>query len=813
MRDCPDREELQRLIAGSHPVDRQQFLERHLEDCERCRHLLETLADIRAVVPRSPMPPRVRMPACPALKRATERLLDDPDAETADGTVRLHIADEPGAQLPFLQPTDCPGFLGKIGPYEVRRLIGSGGSGMVFEGYDPVLKRTVAVKVLSPLLAVSDQARSRFLREAQAAAALTHEHLVTIHAVEEADGVLYLVLEYVPGESLADRLRREGRLPLATVIRIGAQVARGLAAAHEKGLVHRDIKPGNLLLEAGTDRVKVADFGLAKSADEVSLTIEGMIAGTPDFMSPEQASGAGVDARSDLFSLGAVLYTACTGSPPFRGESPLCTLERVRWESPVPLWQVDPTLPEWFCQIVHCLLEKNPCARIPSATQLAESLERQEVTLPLPVPAADRPSLKTGKPAGSAWGRLVWQRLVPGLVVWPVAIAAVAGAYIGRPDEGEREPGRAPEIGFMIVGRTETYRGLAEAFQAAGDGDVIEVYGDGPFPTPPLRTEGKRLTVRAAGSSKPLFLPATPGQRRKEPFVTADADLRLEGLELRWTLVPSPGKSEAELISRCVLVSTRGRLALTHCRIVSGRRNGCVGGSGQHMALHNCHFMSDSGMCVFWRASAGSRLDVEGCALEGQDALAVYAVPETVRPKPARLSLTRNTVATEKALHVLVDLGRKQPVTITARHNIFDSAQLVHLRPLQPPRRPDQSPTELSQFLRSFVSWTEEANLYRRGTDFVTAIGGPQPFATMSAEVGNVGQWLRMWNLPANQSVEGVINLHERTDRANLQPVRLAGVESASGPVPSGVGANAGTLGPGSAYHAWRASPAHVSWP
>ncbi|HVK18670.1 MAG TPA: serine/threonine-protein kinase, partial [Fimbriiglobus sp.] len=277
------------------------------------------------------------MPACPALKRATERLLDDPDAETADGTIRLHIADEPGAQLPFLQPTDRPGFLGKIGPYEVRRLIGSGGSGMVFEGYDPVLKRTVAVKVLSPLLAVSDQARSRFLREAQAAAALTHEHLVTIHAVEEADGVLYLVLEYVPGESLADRLRREGRLPLATVIRIGAQVARGLAAAHEKGLVHRDIKPGNLLLEAGTDRVKVADFGLAKSADEVSLTIEGMIAGTPDFMSPEQASGAGVDARSDLFSLGAVLYTACTGSPPFRGESPLCTLERVRWEAPAPL--------------------------------------------------------------------------------------------------------------------------------------------------------------------------------------------------------------------------------------------------------------------------------------------------------------------------------------------------------------------------------------------------------------------------------------------------------------------------------------------
>jgi hypothetical protein len=402
--------------------------------------------------------------------------------------------------------------------------------------------------------------------------------------------------------------------------------------------------------------------------------------------------------------------------------------------------------------------------------------------------------------------------MVTGLVVWPVAIAAVAGAYLGRPDEIEREPSRTSEIGFRIVGRAETYRGLAEAFQAAGDGDVIEVYGDGPFPTPPLRTEGKRLTVRAAGSSKPLFLPESPGQRRKEPFVTADADLRLEGLELRWSLVPSPGKSEAELISRCVLVSTRGRLALTHCRIVAGRRNGCVGGSGQQLVLHDSHLVSETGMCVFWRASAGSRLDVDGSALEGQDALAVYAVPETARPKPARLSLTRNTVTAVRSLQVRVELGRKQPVAITARRNIFDSAQLVHLRSLQPPRRPDQSPAELSQVLRSFGNWSEEANLYRRGTDFLTATGGSHVSATMSAGVGDVGRWLHLWNLPATQSVEGVIDLRERADRANLQPVRLAGVKNASGPVPTEVGANAGTLGPGPAYHAWRVSSAHGSW-
>jgi serine/threonine protein kinase len=334
MADCPGHEELQKLISDPPAPEREQSLERHLETCEHCRQRLEALADLRDVVPDRPV--RVRLPESPALKRAMEHFQADPNSQEAVvGVPALAGGSQsdwlkPGLQptLPFLQPTDRPGFLGKLGPYELRRLIGRGGMGMVFEGFDPALKRTVAVKVMDPLLAMSDQARSRFLREARAAAALTHENIVTIHAVDQADSVLFVVLQYVSGESVADRLRREVRLPFADVVRLGVQVARGLAAAHEKGLVHRDIKPGNLLHEAGTDRVKIADFGLVKTAGEDALTVEGTIAGTPEFMSPEQARGTGVDARSDLFSLGAVLYTACTGMSPFRGDSPLHTLER-----------------------------------------------------------------------------------------------------------------------------------------------------------------------------------------------------------------------------------------------------------------------------------------------------------------------------------------------------------------------------------------------------------------------------------------------------------------------------------------------------
>jgi serine/threonine-protein kinase len=756
--NCPSYRELQRLISGSHSLDDWQFLERHLEFCGRCRRHFEALAGVQNVVPDKPMPARRRLPESPALKRAMEQFLANSDPDAAAERAGLDLAAGQGVPLPFLQPTDRPGFLGKLGPYEVRRLVGRGGTGIVFEGLDPMLNRTVAVKVLSPLLAVSDQARCRFLREARAAAALTHEHIVTIHAVDQANGVPFLVLEYVSGETLAGRLCRDGRLSLSDAVRLGAQVARGLAAAHAKGLVHRDIKPENLLLEASTNRVKIADFGLVKVTCEDSITLEGTIAGTPEFMSPEQASGVGVGTQSDLFSLGAVLYTACSGISPFRAESPLRSLERVCRESPAPLGQVDPTLPDWFCTVVHRLLEKDPRARIASAAELAEALERTEAIQAIPISESDRPTRKAGAPAGLAQRRS--RRLtVAALVVAAAALAGVAGTYLGRANEVERESGRAPEVGFKIAGRAETFRQLYEALQAAGDGDVIEVYGDGPFPTPPLRTEGKRLTVRAAGSSKPLFLPESPGNRNTQPFISADADLRLEGLELHWSFDPCPGESEFELLSRCTLSSTRGRLTLSHCRITAGRRNGCVGGSGQQLVMDNCRLKASTGVCVFWRASTEGRLSVEGCVLDGQIALSVFAVALTARPKPADLSLAQNTVTAEKTLQLRVDSRPRQPLTVTARHNTFDSLHMLHLRPPRFLRRLDRDPTELGQFVRSFVSWFEEGNSYRRGMDFVVATEGPRPPTPMSAGIQSLGQWLRLWGLPETQSVEGVIKL------------------------------------------------------
>src|SRR5262249_36205626 len=193
--------------------------------------------------------------------------------------------------LAFLQPSDQPGSLGRLGPYEVQGVLGRGGMGVVLKAFDPALHRPVAIKALAAALAASGAARMRFVREARAAAAVAHEHVVAVHAVDADATPPYLVMDFIPGQSLQQRIDRGGPLELKEVRRIGTPPAAGLAAAHAQGLVHRDVKPANLMLENGVERVRITDFGLARAADDASATPGGVVAGTPEYMAPEQARG------------------------------------------------------------------------------------------------------------------------------------------------------------------------------------------------------------------------------------------------------------------------------------------------------------------------------------------------------------------------------------------------------------------------------------------------------------------------------------------------------------------------------------------
>ncbi len=276
--------------------------------------------------------------------------------------------------LDLLSPTDDPRMLGRLGTYEVAGVIGSGGMGIVLKAFDGALNRYVAIKVLAPHLAMSVAARKRFSREAQAAAAVVHDNVIEIHGVAESDGLPYLVMPYVRGESLQRRLGEQGLLSLVEILRISMQAASGLAAAHAQGLVHRDVKPANMLLAEGVERVKLTDFGLARAVDDASLTRTGVIAGTPQYMSPEQARGDTVDHRSDLFGLGSVMYTMCTGHAPFRAESSYGILRRITDSDPRPIQELNPEIPSWLCRVIERLHAKSPDDRFQSAAEVAELL-------------------------------------------------------------------------------------------------------------------------------------------------------------------------------------------------------------------------------------------------------------------------------------------------------------------------------------------------------------------------------------------------------------------------------------------------------
>jgi serine/threonine protein kinase len=277
----------------------------------------------------------------------------------------------------FLRPGTRPGSLGRLGHYEVLEVLGEGGFGTVLRAFDDRLHRVVAIKVLAPHLATSGTARARFIREARSGAAVRDELVVGIHEVSNEDEpVPYLVMEYVAGQTLQQKLDRTGPLSVHEVLRIGHQVASGLAAAHATGLIHRDVKPANILLENGVERVKLTDFGLARAADDASISQSGLVAGTPMYMAPEQAHGRPIDHRADLFSLGSVLYAMCTGRPPFRANSAMAVLKRVCEDDPRPVREINPEVPPWLSDVVARLHAKDPAERFQSATEVADLLAK-----------------------------------------------------------------------------------------------------------------------------------------------------------------------------------------------------------------------------------------------------------------------------------------------------------------------------------------------------------------------------------------------------------------------------------------------------
>jgi serine/threonine protein kinase len=365
--------------------------------CPVCRRRLRVGAALAGcTVPCPGCAQKVTLPA----SFGAETLATSPGRPDGASAAASGDTGPPGGPFSFLHPPERADELGRLGGYRVLRVLGQGGMGVVFEAEDPRLERRVALKVMLPDAAAHPTGRARFLREARAVAALQHDHVIAVYQVGEDNGVPFLVMPLLAGESLDRRLDRERQLPVAEAVRIGREIAEALAAAHARGLIHRDIKPSNVWLEAPHDRVKVLDFGLARAATDEGdnkLTRTGAVLGTPSYMAPEQAEGR-ADARSDLFSLGCVLYELTTGQRAFDGPSVLAILTCVAAVTPPAPATLNPTVPQALSDLVMALLAKRPQGRPPSAEAVVGQLRTAPADLPIPAARREPVSAPVARP-------------------------------------------------------------------------------------------------------------------------------------------------------------------------------------------------------------------------------------------------------------------------------------------------------------------------------------------------------------------------------------------------------------------------------
>jgi serine/threonine-protein kinase len=425
-----DTNRLRLLLEDALPTPRQAEVVHHLDDCHHCQETLEKLAADRRLWDELP-----RLSDLNKADADTPALAGSSSA-TSPGDAQ-HEGQGGPFTLDFLDPAEEPEHLGRLDRFAVTALLGRGGMGVVLKAFDAALNRPVAIKVLAPYFASSSAARRRFDREAKAAATVVHPHVVAIHAVASWKGLPYLVMAYVAGRSLQERLDSEGPLEVKEILRIGMQTASGLAAAHAQGLVHRDVKPANILLENGVGRVWLTDFGLARAVDDASLTQSGVIAGTPQYMAPEQAQGHAVDHRADLFSLGSTLYAMCTAHAPFRAESAMAVLRRVCDDRPRPVRSLNPDVPGWLAGIIDKLHAKKPCDRFQTAAEVADLLERCLAHLQQPETIAMPQEASRLQPPAEGGQRRRWGR--PAAAVLAGIVLGVAALAWTRP-EGANVP-------------------------------------------------------------------------------------------------------------------------------------------------------------------------------------------------------------------------------------------------------------------------------------------------------------------------------------------------------------------------------------
>ncbi|MCA9174839.1 MAG: serine/threonine protein kinase [Planctomycetales bacterium] len=600
------------MLDGSLSDEELRPLADHIEACHNCQDTLDDLSNVNVTWSQKKTSPEAQDDVLESVVRRIKALTNTGISAETDSLDEIVPC--------WLDPSDTPGFLGRIDRYDVEKVLGRGGMGVVLQAVDRTLNRLVAIKVLAPHLAASGVARKRFLREAQAIAAVTHEQVIKIYAVEERNGLPYIVMELISGTSLEERIKNTGPLDCDSIVKIGKQIADGLAAAHKQGLIHRDIKPGNILLDEETSRVKITDFGLARGVDDAGLTQSGMVTGTPQFMSPEQAAEEETDQRSDVFSLGSVLYMMCTGRPPFAGSSSLAIMRQVAEGTAKPIHEFNPDVPLWLVELIQKTHEKSADQRIQSAEEVACLLEQHQSPRNQP----------TVVPAPRFWH----QRTLRSTLHWLLLlIAVVAVGFMASPmpswrrnqtdqsdantsldsparkesadDDDDEKPtakpvATLPMCPFVTLAEgeliEESYASLPEAIAAAPNKATIEVRGNGPFAIPPISIGRRSIAIRAASGYSPILEVLDDPDQAATPALTASGPLTLEGLTFRFA--PSPSLGESRNLIKVISAPVRA----ANCRFQTGAgalwELSRLGSGVPYVELQNCMVSGTGGVSL-----------------------------------------------------------------------------------------------------------------------------------------------------------------------------------------------------------------------
>ena len=586
---CPAVEALAGLITGGLDPRRERELTGHLDLCDRCRARLDAVAaggDLANGFRQAAQQPVARSQP---LDTAIDLLKATPPA----GLAAAPGDGQPYAELlPWLEPS--PRGIGRVGDYQLTRFLGRGGMGLVFAGRDETLDRPVAVKFLSPALAAEATCRERFTREARATAAVNHPNVVTILAIAETQGLPYIVMERVDGGSLdrhpaRDTSRGDPPLSCDRVAMIGHQVAAGLQAAHTAGLLHRDVKPGNILVSADGKTVKLTDFGLARPLAEVT---EDTVAGTPGYVSPELLTGEKPSPASDLFGLGCVLFELIAGHPPL-GSGGRGRPDAV---AAAPLRDVAPATLPWLAAIVDRLLATDPAIRFQSAADVAAALADGTKTAAGGLPVANRPADTVRLNPISRQRRT----LAAAIVAVTAAASLIVFSLLSGP------------AGLDAAG-------LAAALDTAASGEQIVITGGGRFDLPGLNLGDRNLAVRGE-DPRPVLRLVTSSDDPEQSLFRTNGDLVLTGLALELVVGPDAPAN----VARSLIEIDGGSLRLEDCTLVVVGEGDCViARDAAELEVIDSSLHAPQGTVIDWTPAAGGEATAERTIVSGRTGWAV----------------------------------------------------------------------------------------------------------------------------------------------------------------------------------------------